>query len=474
MNKLQAADMYIQQHKEKVQSRPLLHFTAETGWINDPNGFSFYKGEYHLFYQYNPYDVVWSDMHWGHVTTRNFIDWTYQPVALANDKVYDANGCFSGSAIEKDGKLYLMYTGHIDPNMGFDKDESQIIQQQCVAVSEDGIHFEKYAGNPVIGIHNLPEGYLICDFRDPKVVEHDGVYYVVLAVRNAARRGEILMFKSDDMLNWNFHASIYQTAAADNIMLECPDLFRLDGRDVLLFSIMPCDPEFAGEVTHKTAYVIGEMDYEAGRFHPASEGLLDSGNSFYAPQSAAGKNGERLLIGWMQSWKQAHPPREYGFNGMMSLPRELRIQGQTLLQQPAKEVREHFGSPVVHEKVALQTGEALELAGGKAGYLRLEVSGRQSFQVELHKGKGKSTRLEVDAANGSLRFISDYGESEAITLSTDLTALEIFTDVHSVEVFVNAGEQVLSFTAYDPDKGQNVCIRGLGEAMLEKVVYAVK
>ena len=287
MNRLQKANDYIKENKHKTNNRPHFHFSPEIGWLNDPNGFSFYKGKYQLFYQYYPYDMVWNDMHWGHATTNDFVHWDYLPVAMANDKAYDANGCFSGSAIEKDGKLYLIYTGHIDPNLGFDKDESQIAERQCVAVSEDGIHFEKSSLNPVIGEKELPEGYLICDFRDPKVLERDGVYYCVLAVRNAKRRGEIIMFQSNDLLQWSFHSSIFQMSFEENTLLECPDLFHLDGKDVLIFSEMPCDPEFDGEVEKKTSYVIGHMDFENGAFISEAKGLLDY-STFYAPQTTDG------------------------------------------------------------------------------------------------------------------------------------------------------------------------------------------
>ena len=181
-------------------------------------------------------------MHWGHATTKDFVRWDYKPVALANDRPYDANGCFSGSAIEKDGKLYLMYTGHVAGEDG------QVVQRQCLAVSEDGIHFEKHPGNPVIGEKELPERYMLCDFRDPKVWKEKDSYYCVLAVRNESAAAKS---SCSDRRIWSIGAfilPIYQTAEEQNMLLECPDLFHLDGKDVLIFSVMPCDPEYAGQV----------------------------------------------------------------------------------------------------------------------------------------------------------------------------------------------------------------------------------
>ncbi|OIJ21277.1 hypothetical protein BKP45_00385 [Anaerobacillus alkalidiazotrophicus] len=478
MNKLEKANEYIKKNKEKVTNRPYFHFTPEVGWMNDPNGFTFYQGEYHLFYQYYPYDVVWNDMHWGHATTNNFIHWNYQPVAMANDKIYDANGCFSGSAIEKDGKLYLMYTGHIDPNLGFDRDETQIIEQQCVAFSEDGIEFEKYLNNPVIGDKELPEGYMICDFRDPKVIEVNGVYYCVLAVRNEQRRGEIIMFKSNNLLDWTFHSSIYQTHLEENTLLECPDLFRIDDKDVLIFSVMPCDPEFKEEVIQNTIYVIGEMDYEKGIFHAENRGLLDYGYTFYAPQSTEGKNGERLLIGWMHRWHQTTPPKEYGFNGMMSLPRQLSIEGEKLIQQPFIDKEKYFKPSIKEERVQLGGEETFEIKNKDVGYLHISVptSNTKRFSVELNKNEAKSTCIEVDVENNRISFSSDYGSKDRINISDfsnekeDMT-LEFLMDLHSIELFINSGEKVVSFTSYDQDKGKNISIHGREQVELKQIIY---
>lgn len=478
MNKLEKANQYIQNNKQKVTNRPFFHFSPEIGWINDPNGFCFYQGEYHLFYQYYPYDIVWNDMHWGHATTLDFVHWNHKPVAMANDKVYDANGCFSGSAIEKDGKLFLIYTGHIDPNIGFDRDESQIIERQCIAISEDGINFKKYENNPVIGEKELPEGYLICDFRDPKVMEVNGVYYCVLSVRNEKRRGEIIMFKSSNLVDWTFHSSIYQSKEEENILLECPDLFRIGNKDILLFSIMPCDPEFQAEVDNKTAYVIGEMDFEKGIFKTESDGLLDYGHTFYAPQSTEGKNGERLLIGWMHRWHQTTPPKEYGFNGMISLPRKLSIENHRLIQQPAIEIEQYFNPSAIYEKIQLNADEKIDFKGERTGYLYMSVSSSHTehFTVELNKSETKSTRIEVDVENTLISFESDYGSQDQINITDALNAnedltLEFFIDLHSIELFINSGEKVISFTAYDQDKGKDISILGQGNAELKQVIY---
>lgn len=147
---IRKANQYIDENREKVdqQYRGAFHLLPPIGWMNDPNGFVYFRGEYHLFYQFYPYDSVWGPMHWGHAKSKDLLHWEELPVALAPSESYDKDGCFSGSAIVKDDKLYLLYTGHVD-------DEQKREETQCLAVSTDGITFEKLPTNPVIHAQHI-------------------------------------------------------------------------------------------------------------------------------------------------------------------------------------------------------------------------------------------------------------------------------------------------------------------------------
>ena len=179
---VERANRFIEENKHLVntQYKPEEHFSAEIGWINDPNGFVYFRGEYHLFYQFYPYDSVWGPMHWGHAKSKDLITWEHLPVALAPDQDYDRNGCFSGSAIVKDDRLWLMYTGHIE-------EETGVRQVQNMAFSDDGIHFEKIEQNPVATGADLPDELIAADFRDPKLFEKDGRYYSVVGLYRSTR-----------------------------------------------------------------------------------------------------------------------------------------------------------------------------------------------------------------------------------------------------------------------------------------------
>ena len=154
--------------------RPKYHASVPSGWANDPNGTIFYNGKAHLFFQHYPHKPEWGTMHWGHFTTTDFVHWTTLPVALVPDQDYEVLcGCCSGSAIEKDGKLYLIYTA-AQPEL----------QRQCLAVSEDGgVTFVKRQDNPILTAGMLSEEVSELDFRDPHLFMKDGLYYFVAGAR---------------------------------------------------------------------------------------------------------------------------------------------------------------------------------------------------------------------------------------------------------------------------------------------------
>lgn len=148
---LKKACEYERKKEQEIssQERPVFHLSPRVGWMNDPNGFSYYDGKYHLFYQYHPYDTVWGSMHWGHAVSDDLLHWEYLPVAIAPDEKYDKDGCFSGSALAlDDGRHLLMYTGvrREEQPDGTVRD----IQAQCIAVG-DGLEYKKYEKNPVLG-----------------------------------------------------------------------------------------------------------------------------------------------------------------------------------------------------------------------------------------------------------------------------------------------------------------------------------
>lgn len=192
------------------KEKPMFHLSPRAGWMNDPNGFSYYNGEYHLFYQYNPYHSYWETMHWGHAVSRTLMRWTYKPAAMAPDMPYDEGGCYSGCAMEMpDGRQLIMYTGLRAPRNAEEAMETASLTDKYVQCQNlafgDGTDYIKYAANPVIDCDTLPEGASRVDFRDPKIIrQKDGTYLCLVSGRAADEDGQIYLFRSKDCISWKY------------------------------------------------------------------------------------------------------------------------------------------------------------------------------------------------------------------------------------------------------------------------------
>ena len=323
----------------KAEERPGFHLTPRTGWMNDPNGFSYYKGRYHLFYQYYPYESRWGSMHWGHAVSQDLLHWESLPCALAPDEAYDRDGCFSGSAVElPDGRQLLMYTGVLKERQGHG--EYREVQTQCLAAG-DGLDYEKYEQNPVLDDTDIPEGSSRFDFRDPRIWRHtDGTYRCVVGSRPADGSGQILLYASGDGFHWKFKSVLVSNHDRFGKMWECPDFFELDGKWVLLVSPQDMLPEgFEYHNGNGTLCLIGDYDEETGTFAETHDQSIDYGIDFYAAQTVLAPDGRRIMIGWMQNWDACSMRSpEDPWMGQMSLPRELSVRDGRLYQKPIREL----------------------------------------------------------------------------------------------------------------------------------------
>ncbi|HFI0054048.1 TPA: glycoside hydrolase family 32 protein [Streptococcus suis] len=442
MKTVEKANAYIQAEKVTLDPtfRPERHFVPEIGWINDPNGFVYFKGEYHLFYQFNPYESVWGPMHWGHAKSKDLVNWEHLPVALAPDKNYDKDGCFSGSAIVKDDTLWLMYTGNIV------NEDGSVRQVQNMAYSTDGIHFEKIAQNPVATEELLPEEVIANDFRDPKIFEKDGRYYSVVATKHKDGVGCIVLLGSDDLLDWQFESIFLKGQAHQGHVWECPDYFEVDGQEYLIISPMRYQKEDNDFVNiNSNIFVTGHVDWDKKVFVADSFKEIDHGHDFYAAQTTEGPEGERVMIAWMHTWGRPLVTNDLGHKwyGQMTLPRLLK-KGEHGLRQvlPASilnsfediEIGQFIQGP---SKLSLKLDDSLDLKLG-------------TDQDYLQFGYDKE-RQEVYIDRSSLK-IQQAGEEEWSTVrravTVQATELEVLIDTNCLEIIVNDGQESLTSTFY--------------------------
>ena len=494
------------------KDRPAFHFSPRIGWLNDPNGFSFYEGKYHLFYQYHPYDSHWGPMHWGHAVSTDLINWEYLPVALAPDTDCDGAGCFSGSAVTlPDGRQLLMYTGcdakDLDP-------EGKWAQTQCLAVS-NGDEYVKYEGNPVITRKDLPAGGDPYEFRDPYIWQaEDGSYRAVVA--NANKDGnkatQISMFKSNDAFHWSFDKVLFEDYRRIGIMWECPNFFALGGRQLLIASPMDMELEDAeGSIRfpkgNNVCYMVGDYDEANETFTPhqaaSHEGAsrsafatyhpVDCGLDFYAPQVMKAPDGRTLMIGWMQdpSTANIHKIEDFRIFGQMSFPRELDLRGNRLVQWPAREMEECRKGRIISASMDIVSEtKSIEGLSGRVLDMEIDISPRSSsaagicsldeFGIRFARDYDHYVELTYRPDSSVLTVDrSRSGQSDEITKRRSIRvrdrsgkiSLRILIDRWSAEVFINGGEQVMSLTYYTPLEAQGITFSAEGSAIVDLTAY---
>ena len=269
--------------------RPQWHVYPEQGLLNDPNGLVYFKGKYHVYYQYNFRDTTHHFKAWGHRTSSDLVTWSEEDIPLVPSEWYDKDGCYSGGAFVKDDCLYLFYTGTV-----IEEDGSKS-SYQCLATSTDGYHLVKQG--PILP---HPEGYTR-HVRDPQVFQvTNGRYYMLLGAQTNDLRGTTLTYQSDDLHTWKLMGETVPSVSLDSYMWECPNLVRLDEYDYFIFSPqgLPKEAERFRNV-FSTTYYAGRFDEETGCFTPFTPlEELDKGFDFYAPQVFKGPQDESIMFGW--------------------------------------------------------------------------------------------------------------------------------------------------------------------------------
>ncbi len=478
-----------------AQDRPAFHLTARTGWMNDPNGFCYYQGKYHLFYQYYPYLSRWNSMHWGHAVSRDLLHWEYLPAAMAPDRYYDQDGVFSGSAQElPDGRLLLMYTGVRRENQlsGIPRE----VQTQCLAIG-NGRDFEKYEANPVLTENALPANGSRFDFRDPKVFRRpDGLYCCVAANRVLHRGAEtdgsnILLFTSQDCLHWKFEKILCTNDGRFGRMWECPDFFPLDGRQVLMVSPQDMLPQ--GLEYHSgngTLCLIGDYDDQTFEFTPAHDQSIDYGIDFYAPQTVLTPDGRRIMIGWLQNWDAcAIREPEAPWAGQMSLPRELSIRDGRLYQTPTREFDLLRRDRVEHRGVEV-TRDRMYLEGVSGRMVDMEIRVRPKdparsytkFVARFAENGDTYTSLRFRPSESTLKIDRKFSGSRRAILhqrrclvenGSEELRLRIILDRYSCEVFIDGGRKVMSSALYTDLSADRISFRADGDVVMDIVKYDV-
>lgn len=416
--------------------KPHYHFMPEKNWMNDPNGPIFYKGKYHLFYQYNPNDYHWDTMHWGHAVSEDLVHWRHLPIALYPSKELGETHCFSGCAvINNEGTPTIFYT-----SIGENERNAQIGAQQWMAVStDDMVTWEKYKLNPVIslGIHGDMD---IKEWRDPFVWKERDTWYMVLG-GECEEKGCVLIYSSTDLINWKFLNKMFETSKFK--FLECPNMLKFGDKYVLVYS-----------PSEAVRYHIGTLNNDF-TFTSEYDGIVDNSGweGFYAPNTLVDQHGRRIMWGWMTEASRGEFQGANGWAGVQSIPRVLTLDKNNILKmEPLPEYKMLRYSEEAYNNMIIKNNKVFFKNKGRAIEIdmTIKVAGTEDFSInvlESHGGEEKTT-IRYNAATGEFSIdrskssISDEVHKTKITSylkeeKGQYLNIHIFVDYSTIEVFAD-------------------------------------
>ena len=447
-----ASDDALQGRLAADPLRPQFHLLPAKNWMNDPNGPIYWKGHYHMFFQYNPNAAVWGDMHWAHAVSDDMIHWRHLPIALAPTPGWDdADGCFTGSAVDDNGVATILYTGvkTVPPERATLRDGVHNFREVvCLATSGDPqLRAWTKWKTPVI---EPPQDPRLTGFRDPFLWRDVGTWYLGVASGIRKEGGNVLLYRSKDLRQWEYLHPLASgkwnerdlvSPVDSGEMWECPDFFALGTKHVLLYST-------AGGVYWET----GELDPKELVFHSEKRGVLDYG-AYYAQKTQLDAHGNRILWGWIPEKRSDDELRAAGWAGCMALPRVLSIgAGGELEMRFAPEARslraQSFELPPLDASPAERASKAKsiqikDVAGELAWRMKKRGEARASltivdragpwFSVGLESPQGAGQKLIVNSK--SIDLPESAGLEREFRLFLDGSVAELICDnLHAVTI----------------------------------------
>lgn len=433
----------IMENRERIKNakwRQRFHIEPPDGWLNDPNGLSFYKGEYHVYFQYSP---IAADGHtprgWGHYHGADLMHMAYDKAVMMPDIPEDSHGVYSGSAIENNGVLHIFYTGNVKMEGDYD--------YVTAGRGANVIHVTTADGSEVsekqVLLRNCDyPNFCSCHVRDPKVWKEDEVWKMVLGARTLDDEGCVLVYESADLINWKYTGKVYKEGYG--YMWECPDYFELGGKGFL--STCPQGLphyETKWQNLNESGYFPVEGRLEDSRLGEFAE--WDMGFDFYAPQTFLDPQGRRILIGWlgMDNRVYGNATTELGWQHCLTIPREVTLgENGRLRQYP------------IAEFDALRKGERRHADGCTAKYaLPLEICGEPTADFTITLDGKLELRFDKAKQLFTMKFSDEKygcGRGTRNAVVANVSSIRLIADMSSIEVYLNGGETVMS-TRFYPD-----------------------
>lgn len=420
--------------------RQRLHLEPPKGWLNDPNGLCFYNGNYHIYFQYDPFSADGAGKKcWGHYKSPDMLNWEFTGTVLTPDIYEDKDGVYSGSAIIKDGIMHLFYTGNVKKDGNYDYILNGRGANVIHVTSVDGHNMS--AKEVILKNNDYPE-FCSCHVRDPKLWYENGIYYMVLGARTKENEGCILFYSSSDLEEWKFSGEY--SIPDFGYMWECPDCFTMDNQRYISISPQGLEHE---EFKNQNVYSSGYLT--EGKFIE-----WDYGFDFYAPQTFETPDNRRILIGWfgIGDIDYENPTAELGWQHCLTIPREIkRLKDGTLVQMPMCEY-----TSLRYEKINADNNSTVQIP------LPFDLSAKITGDFEI--SINTSLVLKLDDNVFSMEFKDKslgYGRSIRHVKMEGCQDIRIIADMSSLEVFLDGGKYVMSTRFYPTDNNIEIKLNGL-------------
>ncbi|MEE8437791.1 MAG: glycoside hydrolase family 32 protein, partial [Candidatus Neomarinimicrobiota bacterium] len=420
------------QKARKDPLRPGYHFVPPAHWMNDPNGPIYYQNAYHMFYQHNPFGSEWGNISWGHASSKDLVHWKHLPIALTpTPDSYDKDGIFSGSTVINDGVPTIIYTG-VWPEV------------QCIAHSFDNMFsWRKYEKNPVIGAPPLKN---ITAFRDPFVWKEESDWFMLVGAGIKNRGGTAFLYRSKNLHDWKY---LHPLCHGPGKIWECPNFFPLGQKHILIVSL-----------ENGVHYTSG--DFIDHNFYPEKWNLLDFGGvkGFYAPHTMLDPTNRRIMWGWIHGG--GNP--DYPWQGMLTVPRELTLGSEGLLEQrPAKELQTLRNIYYTMTDVVIKSNDILKVPDITSNCLEIIIT--------LGSDSPASYSIGLESVNNEENFNIFYNaEKNQIRIGEQICDLgsnadsppniwHIFFDRSVYEIFIDYRHTLTGRFLHDTGNIKNLIVR---------------
>lgn len=431
---------------------PSYHIAPKFGLLNDPNGLCYFNGEHHIFYQWTPVGPVHGMKYWYHVSTKDFVHFTDHGVGLEPGDDYDSHGVYSGGALVDNEQALLFFTGN-------KRDQDWVREPtQCFATMTAEGTIEKQG---VI----IENDHYTEHFRDPKVWKKDDQYFMVVGAQTPTERGSMVLYQSPDLKTWQHKGPIKTRYQDFGYMWECPDFFEIDGKSIMLFSPQGVSSSNAYDFKniYSVAYIVGDrLNLESMELEGHQDIIQpDYGFDFYAPQTYLDEQGRRILIAWIGLPDIDAPSVKNQWAGMLSLPRELRLEEGYLIQSPLTELDELKGEGEVFS--------GAHVLNQTSFMLRLELD-TDEFALELRNERGDKVTFSadeneftLDRSQMSQNYAQEFGDVRKAPRLSKRQVIDVYVDNSVMEIFINGGRHTMTSRFFIDDL-QLVSEQGIARA----------